>query len=319
MTAKGKKRMAWTIGTIIILAIAGFLALQYAIGRNGPAVLDQVDRLTGGHRDTELVATHQFGEASSQKLAIYAVKDEASTPKPVLVFAHGGSWRSGDPDDYGFVGRAFAPEGFVVVLAGYRLGADSVFPAIVQDTASLVAWTKRNIAQYGGDPEAIYLSGHSAGAYNVVMTALDRQWLDREGLDDGTIKGVIGLSGPYDFFPFDSDSTKLTFGNTPDAETATQPIAFARGDAPPMLLMSGEKDTTVRPRNSRRLAQEITAKGGSVDTRFFPEMDHTAILTAVASPWRRDSTVVDAVTDFINQTEASRKKQISVPVQTESP
>lgn len=311
--------MVWTIGTIVILAIAAFMALQFAINRNGPAVLNAVDRLISGDRGTQLVTTHSYGASAFQKLAVYAANGDDAAPKPVLIFSHGGSWRTGDPDDYGFIGRAFAPEGVIVVLAGYRLGDESVFPAIVDDTASVIAWTKHNIARHGGDPDAIYLSGHSAGAYNAVMTALDRQWLGRAGLDDDTIKGVIGLSGPYDFFPFDSDSTKFTFGSTPGAESVTQPIAFARGDAPPMLLMSGEKDTVVRPRNTRALAAKISEMGGTVQTRFFPEMDHIAILTAIASPWRRDPAVFNAVTDFIKQTEHSRKSQISVPVQAESP
>lgn len=315
--------MAWTIGTIVVLAIAAFIALQFAINRNGPAVLNAVDRLTGGDRGTQLVMTHTYGDSAFQKLAVYAADGAAdgddTGPKPVLVFAHGGSWRSGDPDDYGFIGRAIAPEGFVVVLAGYRLGDESIFPAILEDTASVIAWTKHNIARYGGDPDAIYVSGHSAGAYNVVMTALDRQWLGRAGLDDDAIKGVIGLSGPYDFFPFDSDSTKFTFGSTPNAEQVTQPIASARGDAPPMLLMSGEKDTVVRPRNTRVLAARISEMGGTAQTRFFPEMDHIAILTAIASPWRRDPAVLEAITDFIKETEQARQTQISVPVQAESP
>lgn len=315
--------MIWIIGTLVLAVILAFLALQYAIGRNGPAVLSAVDRITGGARGTELVKTHQFGERPAQKLLVYASDNSDYALKPVIIFAHGGSWRSGDPEDYGFIARALVPEGFVVVLAGYRVGDDSIFPAIVEDTASVAAWAAENIAQYGGNPDAIYLSGHSAGAYNAVMTALDRQWFANKGLGKDTVKGVIGLSGPYDFFPFDSDSTKLTFGSTPDAETVTQPITFVRGDAPPMLLMTGEKDTTVRPRNTRILAEKLTQAGASAETRFFAEMDHISILTAIASPWRRDPAVVDAISSFIKQTESARTSgtapQISVPVQAETP
>ena len=315
--------MVWIIGALVLAAVLAFLALQYAIGRNGPAVLSAVDRLTGGARGTEFVKTHQFGESPAQKLLVYNSGSGDNALKPVLIFAHGGSWRSGDPEDYGFIARALVPEGFVVVLAGYRLGDDSIFPAIVKDTASVTAWTAENIAQYGGNPDAIYLSGHSAGAYNAVMTALDRQWLAREGLRENAVKGVIGLSGPYDFFPFDSDSTKLTFGSTPDAETVTQPIAFVRGDAPPMLLMTGKKDTTVRPRNTRILAEKLAEAGASAETRVFAEMDHISILTAIASPWRRDPAVVDAISNFVKRHENARtmaaEPPISVPVQAQTP
>ncbi|MGB7373616.1 alpha/beta hydrolase [Pontixanthobacter sp.] len=315
--------MIWIVGALALAAVLALLALQYAIGRNGPAVLSAVDRLTGGTRGTALVNIHQFGSHAAQKLLVYASSRSDGPPKPVIIFAHGGSWRSGDPEDYGFIARALVPEGFVVVLAGYRLGDDSIFPAIVQDTASVTAWTAANIERYGGNPDAIYLSGHSAGAYNVVMTALDRQWLDRARLGDNAVKGVIGLSGPYDFFPFDSDSTQRTFGSTADAATVTQPVAHVRRDAPPMLLMTGEKDTTVRPRNTRILAQKLAGVGASVQTRFFPDMDHISILTAIASPWRRDPAIVAAISNFVRQTENTRAAQmaaeISGPVQTVAP
>lgn len=302
-----------------LLVVAGWLALQYAIARNGPAVLDTVDRLSGGDRGVALRHRTSFGENAQQKLLVFG-EARATGPKPVIIFAHGGSWRSGDPDDYGFVARALAPEGFVVVLAGYRLGEEGKFPAMVEDTASAIVWTRENIATYGGDPDAIFLAGHSAGAYNVIMTTLDRQWLGREGLEDDAVKGVIGLAGPYDFYPFDSDSTIASFGDWPRPD-ATQPINFVRGDAPPMLLLTGEQDTTVKPRNSRVLARAISDAGGQVETAFFPEHDHISILTAKASPWNRDGRMIEQITSFVADVLKRRGDQsiaTSVPVQAKS-
>ena len=129
-----------------LLVVAGWLALQYAIARNGPAVLDTVDRIIGGERGVALLHRASFGESTHQKLLVYG-DSSAEGAKPVIIFAHGGSWRSGDPDDYGFVARALAPEGFVVVLAGYRLGEEGKFPAMVEDTASAIVWTRENIGQ----------------------------------------------------------------------------------------------------------------------------------------------------------------------------
>lgn len=307
--------MGWTLAIVAALVLAGYAGARYAIARNGPAVLDAVDRIAGGTRGTERLATHRYGPSPAQKLAVYGPAD-AAEPRPVIVFSHGGSWRSGDPDDYGFVARTFVPEGFVVVLAGYRLHPESAFPGMLEDTASVVAWTEANIAQYGGDPQAIFLAGHSAGAYNAVMTAIDPQWLAREGLGADTVAGAIGLAGPYDFYPFDSESTRASFGEASDPANTTQPVAFASAQSPPMLLLTGERDTTVKPRNSRALAAKLKAAGVPVDLRLYPDMDHYDILVKSARPWA-DRRVVDAVREFALPIAQARRTAAtaSVPVQ----
>lgn len=299
--------MIWTVAALAALVLMGFAGLQFAIARNGPAVLDTVDRITGTQRKVALVEQAAYGPAGRQKIRVLRPSGKAG-PLPVVIFVHGGSWNAGSPDDYSFIARALAPEGFVVVLAGYRLHPDAVFPAMLEDTAAAVAWTRDNIARHGGDPDHIVLMGHSAGAYNVVMTALDRQWLGREGQSADALAGVIGLAGPYDFYPFDSDSTRASFGAAPDP-AATQPVRFARADAPPLLLLTGEADTTVKPRNTRALAQAVEQAGGQVQTGFYPAMDHADILIALASPWRRDRTVLDRVIAFA--------REPSVPVQAQ--
>lgn len=290
------KHISYAVAGTALLAGGGWLALQYALYRNAPAVLDTIDRISGGARGVTLVEQAQFGGDSAQKLRVYRA-DNVDGPQPVILFIHGGSWRSGDPDDYGFVARALAPEGFVVVLAGYRLGEGGQFPAMLQDAASAAAWTAQNISQFGGDSERMFVGGHSAGAYNVAMIALDPQWLHAAGSRPEAIAGVIGLAGPYDFYPFDSDSTKAAFGDAPDPR-ATQPVEFATADAPPMLLLTGEADTTVKPRNTRALAAKVAEAGGRVDTEIYSGLDHSGILTALASPWRRNRTVIDRIIAF---------------------
>lgn len=312
MNQKGLRWMGWILlATVLAVLIAGG-TLKYAVARNGPAVLDTIDRITGGARDVELIHREGIGDSPEQKVAVYRASGD-DRPKPVILFFHGGSWRSGSPDDYGFFARALVPEGFTVVLAGYRLMPEGEYPAMLEDTASAIAWTKRNIARYGGDPETIFIAGHSAGAYNVVQVALERQWLASAGFDPSIIKGVIGLSGPYDFYPFDSDSTKAAFGKAPDPE-ATQPINHVRGDAPPMLLIHGEKDTLVKPRNTRALSAAITQAGGMASPVYFMQMDHNAPLLALASPWRRDRKVLDTIVRFA----ALNQGKPSVPVQAQT-
>ena len=296
MKRKGLRRMGWILLGLAALAVLAGVMFQFALARNGPAVLDIIDRMAGGARDVELVHRETIGDSAQQKVLVYSTVGDGG-PKPVIIFIHGGSWRSGDPGDYGFIARALAPEGFTVVLAGYRLVPGGEYPAMLEDTASAIAWAGRNIASHGGDPDNIFIAGHSAGAYNAVQVALERQWLGRERLDPGIIKGVIGLSGPYDFLPLDKDSTRAAFGGAADLP-GTQPINHVRGDAPPMLLIHGEKDTLVKPRNTRALSAAITAAGGSGKPIYFTGMDHNATLLALASPWRRDRNVLDAIVNF---------------------
>lgn len=310
---------------VAVIAIAGGFALQYAVSRNGPAVLSAVDRLTAGSRGTERKAAVALGTHKQQRLIVWGPerRDPADAPLPVMVFAHGGSWRSGDPVDYGFIARAFVPEGFIVVLAGYRLGEAGIYPSMLEDTARAVAWTHAEIAAYGGDPKRIVIAGHSAGAYNAVMVALEEQWLGREGLSPDVISGVVGLSGPYDFIPLKSNSTIATFGHLADP-AITQPIRHVRSDAPPMLLIHGENDPLVKPRNTRILAQALKDHGAQVTTEFYSEMEHNDPLISLAAPWRARRDIAELIAGFAQAVSATgqggrtQPQETSVPVQGES-
>ena len=305
------------VAALVVIAVVGAIALQFAIARDGPAVLSAVDRIAGNTSEAERKAVISTGEHPQQKLVVWGRADGGAveTKRPVLVFVHGGSWNSGNPESYDFVGRTFVPEGFVVVLVGYRLGKEGEYPGMLEDTAGAIGWTHREIAQFGGDPERIVLAGHSAGAYNVVMAALEERWLAREGLSSTHIAGVVGLAGPYDFFPFDSESTKAAFGDAIEPE-ATQPIAHVRADAPPKLLIHGEKDDTVKIRNTRELARRIEAAGGRVTVRTYADMTHRDPLMALAAPWRSRTDIADLIAEFAH--EVASPGTVSVPVQAKT-
>lgn len=310
MFRKGKPMgwIGWTITIALTLGVALFGTWRYAHATGAVGLLDLADRTVGGTDGTQVVSTGvRYGPLPAQRLDIIA--PNAPGPHPVLVFIHGGAWNSGRPEDYHFIGRTFARAGYVVVLAGYRLVPDGVYPHMLVDGAKAVGWTAKNIARFGGDPDRVALMGHSAGAHSVVMLGLERQWLGREGLPDGYVKGVIGLSGPYDFYPFTSDSARVAFGQVKDP-AQTQPITFARGDAPPMLLLTGDADTTVKPRNSRVLAKAITDRGGQAELVILPGVDHAGPVLKLAQPFARDTSVSESVLAFL-----ARLDQASAPVQ----
>lgn len=226
-----------------------------------------------------------FGDSVRQRLDIYAPsnRNDAST-LPVIVFIHGGGWRDGDKAGYEFAGRALASRGFLTVVPNYRLSPAIHFPAFVEDGAAALRWVRTNIANQGGDPERIVLVGHSAGAHIAALLAMDEHWL---GADRSAIAGWVGLAGPYDFLPLDTPSTRGAFGNAPDL-AATQPINFAGEGDPPALLLHGSVDTTVKPRQSSRLAARLEAAGVPVRHIVYEGIGHTRIMTAL-SRWTRGS------------------------------
>ncbi len=236
-----------------------------------------------------------FGEGPRRRLDVYA--PEAPGPHPVLVFIYGGSWSSGRRQDYAFAGAAFAARGFVTVVPDYRLVPDTRFPGFLDDGAAALRWVADHVGEYGGDASRIVLVGHSAGAYNAIMLALDAHYLADAGVDAARVRGAVGLAGPYDFIPFDVPATRDAFGEAPDA-VLTQPIHFARADAPPLLLLWGEDDTTVGPRNLRSLETAMRTAGGRVETKTYPGVDHVDIMLAVSRPFRGRAPTLNDVTGF---------------------
>ena len=280
---------------LLALVVSGF----WFWNKTDPQKLDFADRMAPGAVELAEppITGIAYGSDARQQLDIYAPLGRTETAHPVLIFFHGGSWRDGEREGYGFVGRAFASRGFVTVIADYRKAPKVRFPAFVQDTAATIAWVHTNIAKHDGDPECIFLMGHSAGAHIAMMAALDPQWLAAKELKPDVIKGVIGLAGPYDFLPLTSESSKIALGQWPDL-TETQPITYVRADAPPLLLLTGDKDTVVKPRNSQALADKIAALGGQPRLKTYSGVDHADIIMAVARPFRTKAPILQDVSEF---------------------
>lgn len=242
-----------------------------------------------------------FGEGPRRRLDVYAPARTAEK-RPVVVFFYGGSWNSGTKDGYRFVGRALAVRGFVVVIPDYRLVPEVRFPEFLRDNAAAVRWTRAHVAALGGDPDRLVLAGHSAGAYDAAMLALDPEWL---GADRAAVKGWAGLAGPYDFLPLDQPATVAAFGGARDP-VATQPVTFASAGDPPALLATGDKDTLVGPRNSDVLAARLGAAGVAVERRRYPSVGHVGLVTAIARPLRGRAPVLDDLAAFASRVTAAK-------------
>ncbi len=237
-----------------------------------------------------------YGDKPRQTLDVYAPR-QISAARPIAVFFYGGGWEKGRKWDYGWVAQALAAKGFVVVLPDYRLYPDVRFPAFLRDSAKAVRWAVDHGPAYGGDPSRIVLLGHSAGAYNAVMLGLDPHYLKNAGVDPAHIRAVAGIAGPYDFLPLPNDMQRV-FGSAPDL-TLTQPAHFARADAPPMLLVTGDADKVVDPGDTAQLAKALRAAGAKVEERHYPHVGHNEIMAAISRPFRDRVSVLSDVSGFL--------------------
>lgn len=129
------------------------------------------------------------------------------------------------------------------------------------------------------------------------MLTLDAHYLRQAGLPADAVRATAALSGPYDFLPLDVDATTAAFGQAKDL-AATQPIHFARRSAPPMFLATGDKDTTVYPRNTTALAARLRAAGATVEEKVYPGVTHAGMVLALSRPFRADAPVLADVAEF---------------------
>ncbi len=240
-----------------------------------------------------------YGPEERHKLDIYAPRRMPVPAPPVVVFYYGGSWSTGSKNAYAFVGRALAALGYVVVVPDYRLVPEVEYPAFVEDCARALAWVGENINRFGGDWTRIALAGHSAGAYNAAMTAFQPELVEAHG-QSGPLCGVVGLSGPYDFFPFDGPISLRVFGAVREPDRS-QPINHVRREAPAMFLGHGDRDTLVLPRNSQRLAEKLDQGGSHARVRIYKGLGHAGPLLCLALPLRWRAPVLADVAAFLRE------------------
>jgi acetyl esterase/lipase len=240
----------------------------------------------------------RYGPESRNLLDVYRPAGNAADA-PVIVFFYGGNWVAGERKDYAFVGRALAARGFVVVVPDYRLYPQVRYPDFLDDGARAVAWTEREIGRYGGDPHKVFVMGHSAGAYNAAMLALDERWLGKEGVKPASLRGWIGLAGPYDFLPVENRTTRPVF-DYPYTKAESQPINHVGKAAPPALLIAGRKDETVNPvRNTGGLAQKLRADGVPVREVYYDRIGHAELVATLSSTLKGLAPTLDAIQDFV--------------------
>ncbi|MEZ5649589.1 MAG: alpha/beta hydrolase [Burkholderiaceae bacterium] len=274
--------------TLLTLLIAMLLA--------GCSVSGALSALTPG--GAGMRAGVPYGEHPRQRLDVFL--PEAPASGVLIVFFFGGSWNRGSPEQIRFVGKALAARGHVVVLPDYRIYPEVRYPEFLQDSARAVRWAAENAYALGADPKRLVLAGHSAGAYNAAMLALDRRWLDEADVPAGQhVAAFVGLAGPYEFLPIKNPEVQPVFCH-PDYPPGTQPITYVGADSPPAFLAVAPEDSLVDPqRNSGQLAAALRAAG--VDARYetYPRTSHVLLVAAISYPLRWLAPVLDDIDAFV--------------------
>ena len=226
----------------------------------------------------------------------------ATRATPVVVFFYGGSWKRGQRAQYAFVGRRLAEHGVLTLVADYRTWPRVGFPGFMGDAAGAVAWAKAHAAEYGGDPQRLYIAGHSAGAQIAGLLGTDGRYLARAGVSTKQIAGVIGLSGPYDF---DITGEYRQIFDPPSQYPLAQTVNFVDGDEPPFLLIHGTGDKVVESADSVELADKLKARGEPVTLLLLPGKGH---FSTAAGLYRTKYApqVLPAILDFVGAPDGSR-------------
>ena len=282
----------WILAAVAVAATAvvscGGLAFTAA---NAPALFGDFDRR----------ADLAYGVQPRQRLDVYTPTGalEPGRARPIIVFWYGGSFERGRKSQYRFVGATLARQGYVAVLPDYRLYPQARFPAFVDDGAQAVAWIVSHAADIGGDPARVYLAGHSAGAHIAGMLAYDAERLERVGVRAGTVRGFIGLSGPYALDP-NTESLKTIFA-APYGFDDWQPVKRVQPGAPRALLMHGGADTLVSADHASAMARALTANGVPVTLRIYAGRGHADTVAAFAAPAPDKLPVLAEIRRFIGE------------------
>jgi len=244
--------------------------------------------------------------ADKARLTLDLCWPQTAAAAPVVVFFYGGGWRSGHKGLYRYVAKALARRGYVAVVPDYRIYPEVRYPDFLDDGARAVRWVRDNVHRFGGDPEAIFLMGHSAGAHIAAMLSIDATWLGKVALVPGRhLAGLIGISGPYDFLPLKDQALIVIFGGANRPET--QPIFYVAQGAPPALLLTGDCDGVVGAGNSTRLAERLRAAGNEATAVVYPGIGHYSIVASFAPVLRFYVPVLRDAQTFIARTLAARR------------
>ncbi|MBY0526969.1 MAG: alpha/beta hydrolase [Gemmataceae bacterium] len=197
---------------------------------------------------------------------------------PMLFFVHGGAWMSGDKSQFGIYstfGMRMAKLGIGVVTTNYRLSPKVQHPEHIKDVARAFAWTHKNIAKHGGNPNQMFVCGHSAGGHLVALLSTDESYLKAEKLSLKAIKGAMPVSGVMEI---EADILPNVFGKDPEVRKKASPICHVRDGIPPFLVIYADSDLPVCAKTSISFCKVLQEKKCTFEELQVAKRNHLTIL-----------------------------------------
>jgi acetyl esterase/lipase len=235
----------------------------------------------------------KFADPDRHKLDLYLPRGKKDFP--VVMFVHGGSWKSGNKDEYVKLGELFATEGIGCVIPNYRLSPKVQHPAHIEDVASAFAWTVGNIEKYGGRKDRIFACGHSAGGHLVSLLGTDDKYLSKEGLALKDVRGVIAISGVHEINSL-LPMFRNTFGKDKEECRDASPISHVKAGDPPFLLLYADRDLPFLGKMAEDMNEVLKKNKCDAECMKVAHRTHMTIIVMLAQ--EADSTR-DAIFDFI--------------------
>lgn len=265
---------------------------------------------TTKHKDIPYLTSENLKietNGSIPKLNVFTKRKIIEEKKPVLMFVYGGNWNTGNKDIYGFLGRNFAKHNVVAVLPNYTLSPDANYNTMASQIADAIKWTRNNIADYGGDPTQIYLTGHSAGGHLITLATLNPKY----GIDPESISGVIlNDAAALDMKhylennpPTQEDDYITTWTKDPKNWKDASPIYFLNEKSPPFKIYLGSKTYKSIDTANRRFLKELHKFQPEVQFQIL-DKKHVPMVTQYFWPWNKR---YDEIVNFINKQDQRKK------------
>ena len=228
------------------------------------------------HRDIDYLDGVDYADGKDK---LDVLMPTGATNAPVIVFFHGGALQSGNKRTGEVLASTLVAEGIGVVTANYRLSPGVMHPAHMEDATAAFAWTKRHIAEYGGDPDRVFVGGHSAGAYLAALMSLDPSYLKAHGMGLSAIRGALPVS-PFLYVEETApDRPKTVWGTDEQVWLKASVTPYIGAGKPPMRLIYADGDDDWRRAQNERLKAELSKAGATVDTIEIVDRTHGSIMS----------------------------------------
>lgn len=190
------------------------------------------------------------------KLNVFVPRKSSAESFPVLIFVHGGNWNSGRKGIYDLLGRNFAKKGVLTIIPDYTLSPDANYDSMAKQIAAVIQWSKTNANQYNGNPNQIFITGHSAGGHLGALAVMNPKYgIDNKGISGIILNDAAGLDMKNyleGYPPTSKDSYLTTWTNDPTMWKDASPIYFLNENTPPFMIYVGDKTyNSIKVANSR--------------------------------------------------------------------